>query len=130
MSYSIKVPEKEVYGKKKYVNASGNTECVEFVRQVTGAPQTALWKAGKIVANTKPGDIPRGTAIATFDGAESYPTDNLGKHAAIYLSHSGAGIRVLDQWNSQGEVKERTIGFNKPKGTPRQNDAATFRVIE
>jgi hypothetical protein len=39
-------------------------------------------------------------------------------------------ITVLDQWNGQGEVKQRPIRFNQPNGTKRSNDADTFYVIE
>jgi hypothetical protein len=82
------------------------------------------------VSEAKAGEIPRGTAIATFDADGKYPTDALGKHAAVYLSHAATGILVLDQWNDQKEVKQRTIWFNRPKGTRRSNDADTFYVIE
>jgi hypothetical protein len=82
------------------------------------------------VSDAKAADIARGTAIATFDDKGKYPSDALGQHAAIYLSHDTNGITVLDQWNSQGEVKERTIRFNRPAGTRRSNDANTFYVID
>lgn len=130
MSYKLKVPEKDVFGKAKYVSPQGKTECVEFVRQAAGAPQTTLWKNGKKVSDAKFGDIARGTAIATFDSSGRYPTDALGKHAAIYLEHNSQRILVLDQWNDQREVKQRPIWFNRPKGTKRSNDADTFYVIE
>lgn len=130
MPYSLKVQEKDVLGKAKYVSAQGRTECVEFVRQATSAPQTISWKKGKKVSDAKFGEILRGTAIATFDSSGKYPTDALGKHAAIYLEHDTQRILVLDQWNDQGEVKQRSISFNRPKGTKRSNDADTFYVIE
>jgi hypothetical protein len=130
LSYKLQVKEAEVYGKAKYVNAKGNTECAEFVRQATGAPQSIAWKRGTWVKEAKFGTIERGTAIATFDSDKKYPTDELGKHAAIYLEHDTRRILVLDQWNDQGEVKPRPIGFNRPKGTRRSNDGDTFYVIE
>lgn len=130
MSYKLKVPEKDVLGKGKYVNAKGNTECVEFVRQSTGAPGTTTWKIGTKIADAKPGEVLRGTAIATFDSNKRYPVDDKGKHAAIYLSHNATRILVLDQWTDQGEVKERPIAFKRPKGTSRSNDGDTFYVIE
>ena len=111
-------------------NEKGNTECVEFVRQATGAPRTTLWTKGKKVADATLAEIPRGTAIATFDAKGNYPVDTLGRHAAVYLEHNSERIRVLDQWNDQGEVKERSIWFKRPKGTRRSNDADTFHVIE
>lgn len=130
MSYKLKVAEKDVFGKGKYVSPLGKTECVEFVRQATGAPKTTIWKKGKRVAEAKLFEIWRGTAIATFDSNGKYPTDALGKHAAIYLEHDTHRILVLDQWNDQGEVKQRPIWFNRPTGTKRNNDATSFYVIE
>jgi hypothetical protein len=130
MSYRLKVPEKEVFGKGKYVNDKGNCECVEFVRQATDAPGTPSWTMGTKIADAKPGEILRGTAIATFDPRKRYPVDDKGKHAAIYLQHNVARMVVLDQWKDQGEVKERSIAFNRPKGTRRSNDGDTFYVIE
>jgi hypothetical protein len=119
-----------VFGKGKYVNSSGNTECVEFVRQVTDAPATTAWKIGTKISDAKPGEVLRGTAIATFDTNKRYPQDGKGKHAAIYLRHDAMRILVLDQWNDQGEVKERPIAFKRPNGTRRSNDGDTFYVIE
>jgi len=130
MSYKLKVPEKDVSGKAKYVSPQGKTECAEFVRQATGAPQTTTWRMGKKVSSAKIGEMARGTAIATFDINGKYPADKLGRHAAIYLEHNSLCIQVLDQWNDQGEVKKRPIWFNRPKGTKRSNDADTFYVIE
>ena len=130
MVYTMKVAEADVFGQNKYVNALGNTECVEFVRQVTNAPQTSAWRQGKKISEACSAGVVRGTAIATFDASGKYPTDNLGKHAAIYLSHTAQGITVLDQWAGQQEVRQRTIRFDRPKGTKRSNDAATFYVID
>jgi len=130
MSYKQKFSWKDVFRKPKYVSPEGKTECVEFVRQSTGAPQTLMWKKGKKVSDAKFGEITRGTAIATFDANGKYPTDALGKHAAIYVNHNTQRIFVLDQWSKQGEVKQRPIWFNRPKGTKRSNDADAFYVIE
>jgi len=130
MSYKLNVAERDVFGKSKYVSPQGKTECVEFIRQSTGAPQTLVWKRGKKVSDARFGEIPRGTAIATFDANGKYPTDALGKHAAIYIEHNAQRILVLDQWNNQGEVKQRPIWFNRPKSTKRSNDADAFHVIE
>lgn len=130
MSYKLTIDEKSVFGKKKFANQKGNTECVEFIRQATDAPETTKWVRGRLVKSFGSGGLERGTAIATFDANGNYPTDSLGKHAAIYLSHNNEGISVLDQWNSQEEVKERLIRFNRAAGTKRSNDADTFYVIE
>lgn len=130
MSYTLKISEQDVLGKGKVTNAKGHTECVVFVQQAAGAPVTARWERGLKVSEAGPDEIPRGTAIATFDANGKYPTDKLGKHAAIYLTHDETAIRVLDQWDDQGEVLPRPIWFGRPAGTPRQNDANTFYVIE
>ena len=131
MSYLLTVKESEIKidVKDAYKNASGKTECAYFVQQVTNAPSTTAWKVGKNVLEASPGTIPRGTAIATFVNGQ-YPNDDLGKHAAIYLSHDKNEIQVLDQWNSQHMVKQRPIRANKPAGTRRSNVAEDFYVIE
>jgi hypothetical protein len=130
MPYVMNVKEEEVLGKGKYANSAGKTECAYFVQQVTTAPATAQWKKGAHVKSAQAKDIARGTAIATFDDAGKYPTDGAGKHAAIYLSHNDTGITVLDQWNNQGEVKQRVIRFNRTEGVSRSNNGDVFYVIE
>lgn len=130
MSYKLRVAESDVTGAGKYKNAKGNTECVDFVQQAAGAPPTPLWKKGVKVGDVLNGTIPRGTAIATFDDNGKYPTDNLGQHAAIYLSHDQNAIQVLDQWRTQGEVKQRAIRFNNKTASSRSNRAESFYVIE
>ena len=121
---------KSTDGKGKWRNAQGNTECVELVRQTTSAPQTSKWRPGKRIQDAAQGEVPPYTAIATFDEQGRYPTDGKGRHAALYLSHDAHGIRVIDQWNAQGEAKERTIRFKVAEGTKRSNDGKTFYVIE
>jgi hypothetical protein len=130
MPYKLIIAEADVLGKAKFVNDKGNTECVEFVRQAAAAPKTTAWRKGVRVADAKAGEIPRGTVIATFDANDRYPTDTLGRHAAIYLAHDEQRILVLDQWNAQGQVLQRPIWFKRPKGTKRSNDADTFYVVK
>ncbi len=91
MPYTLQVTEQEISTKERYINAKGNTECVEFVRQTTGAPATVRWHPGQHVQDAKLGQIARGTAIATFDDKGRYPSDGKGRHAAIYLSHDKNG---------------------------------------
>ncbi len=131
MPHKLIVSENDVLGKAKYTNNIGNTECVEFVRQATTIQQpTSKWVQGKKVVDSAPGEIARGTAIATFDATGKYPTDILGKHAAIYLEHNEERILVLDQWKGQGEVMQRSI-WTRNKGKPsRSNDPFTFYTIE
>jgi hypothetical protein len=124
----------QIAGKGRFVSADTmKTECVEFVRQTSRAPQTSEWRPGLRVMDARPGQIPPGTAIATFVDGE-YPTDALGRHAAIYLSHDQFAITVLDQWvpktGGRGEVKQRPIRFKVPGGTRRSNDGSCFYVIE
>lgn len=85
MSHTLRDWGDEIYEEGKFINAKGNTECVEFVRQAAGAPHTSTWKRGLKVSEARPGQIPRGTVIATFDDSGRYPTDALGRHAAVYL---------------------------------------------
>lgn len=129
MTYTLQQKEADVLGEGQFVNAAGNAECVEFVRQATGAPNTALWRKGEYVLGAPIGSIRRGTAIATFDDKGRYPIDGKGKHAAVYLSHTSRGIQVLDQWKVQGRVIERTIHL-KANDFPRSDSAQCFFVIE
>lgn len=128
--YFVVLPEaKTADGKGVWRNSKGNTECVELVQQTAGAPPTECWRPGLQVAKAKPGEIPPYTAIATFvDGR--YPTDDKGRHAALYLSHDKHAIRVIDQWKGQGEAKERPIRFNNAAAKSRSNEGNWFYVIE
>lgn len=130
MSYLLNVDEASVYGKNKFLSAKGKTECVAFIQQTTDARETTSWVRGRLVKSFKAGELKRGTVIATFDDNGKYPTDDLGRHAAIYLGQNSEGIEVLDQWNSQGEVLKRTIRFHRPPKTKRSNDGDTFYVVE
>jgi hypothetical protein len=74
----------------------GDGQCVAFVRQASGAPQTALWKRGSLV---KGGNSPQGTAIATFDPTGVYGNHIDGRsHAAIFHEQFPEGLLVWDQW--------------------------------
>lgn len=129
MAYHLKVSEKDIDVRAVYLNSKGNAECVEFVRQTTGAPATGNWRQGKKVSEAVPGEIRRGTAIATFDSNGRYPKDALGRHAAIYISHNQQGILVLDQWNAKRRVSRRIIRYDSASKS-RSNDANTFYIIE
>jgi hypothetical protein len=118
------------YGGKSYLNAAGHAECVEFIHQTLKAPPTKLWREGKKVTQDDPSIAP-GTAIATFvDG--SYPQEgSTGKHAAIYVGQDASGVQVLDQWTSQGEVRQRTIYWKPHQPHPGlSNDGNAFSEIE
>lgn len=84
----------------------GDGQCVAFVKEAAGAPQTSLWKEGEKVRGA---DILTGTAIATFVGG-IYPNHPHGNHAAIYVEQNTEGLAVWDQWNGQ-PVHKRQITF-------------------
>lgn len=111
-----------------YLNAKGNAECVEFIKQALGAPATALWREGAKITKGDATIFP-GTAIATFvDGKFSH----LGagnQHAAIYLSQDQLGIWVLDQFKKQGSVGKRNIKW-VPTLPGKSNDGNAFSVLE
>lgn len=112
----------------------GTGQCVDFVKQLTGAPQTALWKRGAMVKGIS---LLPGTAIATFDPpseahpAGKYANDTSGKsHAAVYLSQDATGLQVLDQWSGQ-PVHHRTIRFQtETDAIHAANNGNSFFVIE
>jgi hypothetical protein len=107
--------------------AVGTGECVALVQACSQAPNTARWTTGRKVMGTNIGVIEKGTVIATMvDG--HYPNHKHGNHAAIYLSHDGHGIQVMDQWHGQ-PAHYRTIHNNGGAGSP-SNDASKFYVIE
>ena len=129
MAFQMTTDEKSVFGKRQFANQAGDTECGEFVRRTSSAPHTTMWRKGDKVLDAKPGTIPRGTVIATFDDRDRYPTDGKGRHAAVYLSHTNHGIELLDQWNAQGLVKKRVIRVQN-SDRPRSNAAQTFYIVE
>ncbi|ADG14775.1 BPSL0067 family protein [Paraburkholderia atlantica] len=120
------------YSRKRFPNAKGHTECVEFIRQTLNAPNTAVWREGMKIVKVAPGQtdpVPPGTAIATFVGGRYPQHGSTGKHAAIYLGQDASGIQVMDQWNSQNQVRRRTIYWH-PHSGGLSNDANAFSVIE
>jgi hypothetical protein len=100
-------------------------QCVAFVKEASGAPQTALWREGQKVRGA---GIASGTAIATFiEGV--YPSHAHGNHAAIYVDQNDAGLVVWDQWKGQ-PVHKRTIHFRGGDTDNPSNDGDAFSVIE
>jgi hypothetical protein len=104
----------------------GNGQCVAYVQQASGAPQTSLWRRGELV---KGGNVPQGTAIATFDPTGDYGNHVDGRsHAAIFHERLPEGLLVWDQWFNH-PVEPRVIRFHNGDGAPA-NDGAEFYVIE
>jgi hypothetical protein len=102
----------------------GHGQCVDFVKEAAGAPQTSLWKEGE---KARDAALQSGTAIATFiNGA--YPSDPHGNHAAIYVEQNDEGLVVWDQWTGQ-PVHKRTIRF-QGASHDLSNNGDAFSVIE
>jgi hypothetical protein len=97
-------------------------------QQTLKAPATSAWREGVKVAKGQ-ATVLGGTAIATFVNGKYPQEGSTGKHAAIYLGQNAAGILVLDQWRTQGQVKARTIKWN-PATPGASNDGNAFSVIE
>lgn len=127
MAYQSKINLSELDGSDSFKNGKGDHQCVTLVQMVSSAPNTAHWKRGKRVMETKPGEILRGTVIATFDVEGKYPLT--ARHAAIYINHDDSGILVLDQWVKQGKAKQRRIRL---KNLPERdvNDAKYYLNVE
>jgi hypothetical protein len=121
MSYVAHSPEHYLH------RAVGTGQCVAYVQTCSSAPNTSQWRTGVRVRDAAVGSISKGTVIATMvDG--HYPNHDHGNHAAIYLSHDSAGIRVLDQWLGHA-VGERTLYYHGGNGNP-SNDGDMFYVVE
>ncbi|HEY2617553.1 MAG TPA: BPSL0067 family protein [Acetobacteraceae bacterium] len=100
--------------------------CVALVRHATGLGPTSTWRRGELVRGA---DLPRWTAIATFNAAGRYPNTMSGdSHAALYLDQTPQGIRVVDQWLGQ-PAHERIIRFRGGQGDA-VNDGDRFWTIE
>jgi hypothetical protein len=108
----------------------GSGECVDLVRQATGAPRSVEWRPGAVVQGNT--DIRPGTAIATFNSNDHYSG-----HAAIHLGQDESGIQVVDQWNlrQNGRVvrqhppSARTLPFDQPQRA-LINRGESYRVVE
>lgn len=111
---SVSNPEGEHFG-----------QCVSLVRSVTGAPHSFAWQKGDPVRGA---DIPKGTAIATFDEDGTYGNHVDGRsHAAIYVSQDDSGLNVMDQWAGQ-PAHYRKIWFRGGSEAPH-NDGDAFSVV-
>lgn len=127
MAYQATIDLLSLEGRPDFKNEKGENQCVALIQAVSDAVRTSEWKQGVKVLDTQPGEIAQGTVIATFDETGHYPLTQ--RHAAIYVSHTPAGIEVYDQWVKQGKVKKRIIRL---KNLPARdvNDAKYYYVVE
>ncbi len=109
----------------------GTGQCVELVRDLTGAPNHQLWCEGAKLADAirAMNGIAKGTAIATFING-IYPSLQTGNHAAIYVSAAAdfSSVVVLDQWLGR-PPDFRTLYFNRPGEHPIVDRAEAFSII-
>lgn len=121
MPYKCENPE-------QYVDHAiyGTGQCVEFIKAVALAPQTAAWKKGDVVKGNL--TLVPGTAIATFDRNGQYPNHSTGNHAALYVSQDAAGIDVVEQYKGLEKVQKRHIRFRHGVGSA-SNDGDAYSVI-
>jgi hypothetical protein len=104
----------------------GSGQCVAYVQRAAAAPLTSQWRRGALVRG---GEVPTGTAIATFDANGRYGNHTDGRsHAAIFVEASAAGLLVWDQWGGH-PVQQRTIRFQGGSAKP-VNDGDAYFVIE
>jgi len=110
-------------GSEGYTNANGNHECVEFARQVGGAPHTSHWRPGALI---QPRDtIAKGTWVATFvDGRYE-------GHVGVFESMDSRGsLTLIDQFNSRGRVDRTTYHVKQQPYTGRiSNDPSQYHVV-
>lgn len=130
MPHILQRPEDHIG--KTYLDPTGSSECVEFIKRTLGAPETAKWREGaKITASCLVVPLPKGAAIATFASGK-YPqgasVNARDRHAAILLAQTNDGIEVLEQFSGQS-VHRRTIRW-QPVSAGRANIATGFSLIE
>jgi hypothetical protein len=94
-------------------------------------PATTRWRKGDKVKSAAPTAITPGTVIATFTPAGTYPTRSEGqRHAAIYVSHSDAGVTVIDQWEAKTTPSQRTLGYAGDDSPRNVNKGDYYYVVE
>jgi RHS repeat-associated protein len=100
-------------------------QCVSFTKHFAKVPCTDCWRAGPPVLGN---DIPRGTAIATFDEAGHYPQDPSGHpNSGLYLQpgKDPNSFAILDQWPGHFG-KGRTL---LPRPGARADNSGAYSVI-
>lgn len=116
----------------------GTGECVDLIKALAPGLQnvsTQTWRKGATVKE-RPG-LARGTAIATFGPDGRFPNKNTGQHAALFVSHAGAGMYIVEQYHASLVVVFRHMSIPRehamrPDGTfpHRSRNPIAFSVIE
>jgi hypothetical protein len=116
----------------------GTGECVDIIKELVPGligVSTQSWKQGASVKHAP--NLARGTAIATFGPDGRFPRENTGQHAAIFVSHAGAGIYLVEQYRNSRLVLYRHMDVprdhaQRPDGTwpNRSRNPCAFSVIE
>lgn len=111
------------------VARAGETGLRAAVQEMTGVSARS-WKQGASVKERP--SLARGTAIAMFDADGRYAAGT-----AIFLSHTGSGMWVLDQHRVKDRVTRRHIAVPKNRGMEdggtwpnASNNALAFSIIE
>lgn len=111
-------------------NQAGRAECVQLLKGLMAAPHTVHWREGREL-QTSWQQVEPGTAIATFKQGR-YPQQRLrrgGKHAAIFLRATEAGIYVLDQFAGRMHAAERFIPWHHPRDKSPANNATAYSTV-
>jgi hypothetical protein len=113
---------------ERYVGSVvGDGHCVNYVREVSGAPPTSRWRRGELVRGLL--GLEPGTVIATFDEDGRYGNHLDGRsHAAILVRVLSTGFNAFDQWIGH-PVSERHINYRAGRGSPA-NDGDAYYVVE
>jgi hypothetical protein len=121
----LKNPEN--YVGHSYRNEKGNTECVEFPKQVAGAasPAKEKWVPGDYISPENP--PPEGTWVATFNENGDYD----GHVGAFSHFDKDGNLYLYDQFNSKGKVTLQ-VYHHKPAGWGGHvsNNPANYRILE
>jgi hypothetical protein len=136
-TYQLQLDESEVGAPYQFTDEHGETQCVAFARQASGAPPAVTWLAGQKVWGAPEGSIPRGTMIATIDPKTGrYPAEKARKgqhgikHVGFFDHQDSKGIHMLGQYEGgEHRVKPQFISLHTKK-TGLTADVNAYYVVE
>lgn len=120
--------ERFTFSMPGFFDGNGKAECVQLLKSLMAAPRTIFWREGRRLQDTFHSVVP-GTAIATFKDGQYPQQGRSGKHAAIFLRATDAGIWVLDQFRNRPTVKERFIPWYNPRDKNPSNNARNYSTV-